>query len=132
MERKYRHILDIAKALKLQSCAPKSFWSECILIATYLINRPPINKFCWQSPYERLYRSSPQHSHLRKFGYFCFPTHVGKHKDKFKDRAIKVVLLAMLAVLKPINYLICFMVLSLLAGMYCFVNTSFSLWKVLV
>lgn len=92
MERKYRHVLDTTRALKMQSHVPIQLWSECILIATYLINKMPMEQFNWTTPYERLYETLPHYSHLRKFGCLCFAITMGTHKDKFQERAIKPVL----------------------------------------
>lgn len=72
VERKHRHILNMASFLKNHSNVPKALWSEYVLIDTYLINRLPIVQFGWQSPYQQLYGRVPYYFHLRKFRCFCF------------------------------------------------------------
>jgi len=82
-ERKHRHLLDTARALRFHANLPKIFWSECILAATHIINMLPMSILNWQSPFELLHGIAPEYTTLRTISCLCFATNVGEH-DKFE------------------------------------------------
>ncbi|XP_071700465.1 uncharacterized protein [Rutidosis leptorrhynchoides] len=69
---------------------PLSFWGDCVLTATYLINRTPSSVLNGKSPYEIIYGREPSLNHLRVFGCLCFATKLN-NSDKFASRADKCV-----------------------------------------
>ncbi|GKA24642.1 retrovirus-related pol polyprotein from transposon TNT 1-94 [Tanacetum coccineum] len=93
VERKHRHLLDTARALKFHSGLPNKFWGDCVLTATYLINKMPMKILDWKTPFEMLHGMPPSYDHLRVIGCLCFATVTKPHKDKFAPRSIKSVLI---------------------------------------
>ncbi|GAU34891.1 hypothetical protein TSUD_144220 [Trifolium subterraneum] len=91
VERKHRHILNVARALKFQGNLPISFWGECILTAGYLINGTPTPLLNGKSPYEMLNGKPPSYEHLKVFGSMCYAHNQGRKGDKFASRSRKCV-----------------------------------------
>ncbi|KAK2982173.1 hypothetical protein RJ640_029076 [Escallonia rubra] len=87
VERKHRHLLEVARALRFQANLPIFFWGECVLTAAYLINRMPLSTLKDRTPYEILLGKKPTYEHLRNFGCLCYGHVNSKPHDKFAPRA---------------------------------------------
>ncbi|XP_070015679.1 uncharacterized protein [Nicotiana sylvestris] len=89
VERKHRHILEVAKALNSKWSSYK-FWGDCVKTEVYVINRLPTPVLKGRTPYELLYGKEPKVDYLRVFGYQCHATPFPRG-DKFAPRVRKVV-----------------------------------------
>lgn len=92
VERKHRHIMDIARALRFQSGVSIRYWGHSVKTATYLINKVPSSVLQCRSPHEVLYGKEPDLSHLRAFGFLFFAS-ILPRMDKFAPRAKKACLM---------------------------------------
>lgn len=91
VERKHRHILEVARALKLQSGLPNTYWGDCVLASTYIINIIPFTVLNNVSPYEVLFKEPPNYSELKVFGCLAMATPPGVITNKFKPRTVPCV-----------------------------------------
>uniref|UniRef100_A0A2N9IZW0 Integrase catalytic domain-containing protein n=1 Tax=Fagus sylvatica TaxID=28930 RepID=A0A2N9IZW0_FAGSY len=72
-ERKHRHLIQCALALLSESNLPMSHWHYAVSTAAHVINRLPTPNLSSKSPWEVLFHTSPDLTHLRAFGCQCFP-----------------------------------------------------------
>jgi hypothetical protein len=87
VERKHQHILNIGRALLIQSNLPKTFWSYAVSHAAYIMNRIPTPLLQNQSPYYMLYNSEPDLHTLKIFGSLVFASTLQIHRSKLYPRA---------------------------------------------
>ncbi|KAI3788114.1 hypothetical protein L2E82_00783 [Cichorium intybus] len=92
VERKHRHLMNVARSLLFQSGLPLNLWGETVLTATFLINRTPTSILSGKSPFEMVYKVEPNFDFLRVFGCLCFATKLN-NSDKFAPRSDKCVLI---------------------------------------
>lgn len=92
VERKHRHILQVAWSLMIHSHLPLWFWNECILTFVYLINCTPSPLLHNETPYFKLFREMSSYVHLKFFGCLCYAT-INAPKFKFDHQSVKEVFL---------------------------------------
>lgn len=87
VERKHQYILNMARALNIQSRLTNKYSTNFVIIAVYLINRTPTPILQHKSPFKILYKTEPSYSHLRVFGCLCFVSTLSYAQTKFGTRA---------------------------------------------
>ncbi|GKA56514.1 putative RNA-directed DNA polymerase [Tanacetum coccineum] len=87
VERRNRHVVETGLTLLAQACVPQRFWHYDFDTAVYLINRMPSRTSTNKSPFEHIFKQSPDYSILCVFGCLCFP-HLrpyNRHKMDFRS-----------------------------------------------
>lgn len=87
VERKHRHILNVARALFLQAGLPIRFWGEAISTANHLINLTLSKMLHGFTLHEVLFGQKPSYDHLRVFVSSCHVHQNARDKDKFGARS---------------------------------------------
>ena len=87
VERKHRHIQETARSLLFQSRIPDQYLGECILCASYLINRMPLSSLHHATPYNMLHNENLDYDLFKPFGCLCYTTTVKFDRFKLDPRA---------------------------------------------
>ncbi|KAJ9561853.1 LOW QUALITY PROTEIN: hypothetical protein OSB04_007013 [Centaurea solstitialis] len=86
VERKHRHLLETARALRFEANLPKVFWGECVLTAAYIINRLPSKVIRNKTPYEIIFQQRPDYEHMKVFGCLAYFRSNETKGDKFEAK----------------------------------------------
>lgn len=87
-ERKREILAMKARAMHIEAGLPTYLWNKIVQIAGYIMNRTPMQKHNWKTPFEVAVGQSPNLGHLRKIG--CKAYTLDKHipqKEKLRERA---------------------------------------------
>nr|GEZ62901.1 putative ribonuclease H-like domain-containing protein [Tanacetum cinerariifolium] len=68
VERRNRHVVETGLTLLAQACVPQRFWHYAFDNDVYLINRMPSRTLTNKSPFEHIFKRSPDYSFLHVFG----------------------------------------------------------------
>ncbi|XP_070035325.1 uncharacterized protein [Nicotiana tomentosiformis] len=98
-ERKHRHILEVARAVRFQAHIPPKYWGHCVLAAVHVINKMPSLVLNGVSPFQKVYNRQPSLEHLRVLGCLCYAKAV-QERDKLMPRAITAVMMGYAATQK--------------------------------
>lgn len=91
VERKHRHLLNIARALMFKGKLSTEFWGECVLAAAHLINRTPTEIHKGKTPYEVIFGTAPNYDELKVVGCLAYAHNQKRGGDKFASRSRKCV-----------------------------------------
>ncbi|XP_075515883.1 uncharacterized protein LOC142550692 [Primulina tabacum] len=108
VERKHRHLLNVARSLYFQLRVPIRFWGKCVLTTTFLINRTPSPWLKHKTPYELLYKSTFDYSILKVFGCLGFDSTFPASRHKFQPRIRTCVFLGYPLRVKALEVIISF------------------------
>src|ERR1700677_1402278 len=67
-ERPNRTLVELMRAMLIDSKLPKFLWAEAVLHAAYVRNRAMTTALTGKTPYEAMFHTKPDISHLRPFG----------------------------------------------------------------
>lgn len=121
------HLLEITRALMLQSIVPSNYWGECVLKATYLINRIPSRVIKGKSSYQVIFRELPTYAEFKIFGCLCYAFTLAQNKKIFKRRTKSCVFLGILRDRRRINPWNQTLEISYYLEMYIFMKLLFLL-----
>jgi hypothetical protein len=93
IEHKHRHLVETGLPLLYHANVPLQFWDDAFQTACYLINRLPTPILSHQSPFEKLFQSSPDYSLLKIFGSACWPNLRPYNSNKPQPRSLQCVFL---------------------------------------
>lgn len=86
VEKKHRHLLEIAHAIRFQANIPKRLLGECILTAACIINKIPSKVIKNKTTYQLVWKSKPRYEHMKIFWCLAYHKNTNTKGDKFALR----------------------------------------------
>nr|GEU92583.1 hypothetical protein [Tanacetum cinerariifolium] len=71
---------------RFEANLPKRFWGECILTATYIINRLPSKVIDDKTPFELVFNQKPDYDNMQFFGCLTYHRNTDTRGDKFEEK----------------------------------------------
>lgn len=91
VERKHKHLLNVARALLFHAHLPVQFWGSAVLTASYLINKIYVPQLAKKTSFEGLFHKYPSYSRLKSFGCLCYASNLISHRTKFASKSRKCI-----------------------------------------
>jgi hypothetical protein len=91
VERKNRHIAEIARAMLNEKNLPNYFWAEAVTIVVYIMNRTPTTTIHGMTPEEKFTGKKPDVSHLKVFGCIAYVHVLDEKRSKLDLKAEKCI-----------------------------------------
>ena len=96
IERKNKHLLEVARSIMFTTKTPKFFWRDAVLTACYLINRMPTSVLNFQTPINVFSKYFPENRivsnlPLKFFGCTVFVHNHDPNRNKLDPRAFKCI-----------------------------------------
>jgi len=82
VERKHGHLLNVARALMIQSHLPKIYWSYSVIHVVYIINMLLTHVLNYSSPHEMLYKTKVDFTGLKVFSSLCYASTLSTNRKK--------------------------------------------------
>ncbi len=91
VERKNKHIVEIACAMLSEKNLANYFWAEVVIIAVYIMNRTPTAAVHGMTPKEKFTGKKPNVSHLKVFGCIAYVHVLDEKRSKLDPKVVKCI-----------------------------------------
>ncbi|KAG6520427.1 hypothetical protein ZIOFF_017482 [Zingiber officinale] len=90
-ERKNRTIVEMARSMMAGKGLPKSFWTEAVNAAVYILNRSPTKAVPNKTPYEAWLQRKPQVNNFKVLGCIAYSHIPFQQREKFDEKGEKLI-----------------------------------------
>lgn len=92
-ERLNRTLMEMVRAMLIDSGLPHKFWAEALSTAVYLKNRSPSRAISEKTPFEALFGKKQSVKHLQIFGSTCYAHIPTEDRKKLDNKSKKCIFL---------------------------------------